>query len=85
MQKSNFEGSQSQFCIFFSLQFRNRSGSQQYCGIAEVWTKIADAHLLIFVTIYYQIYLELLDHQNINIGLENFEKYWTIGYRIKNS
>jgi hypothetical protein len=30
---------------FFSPQFRNRIGSPQYCGIAEVRTKIADAHL----------------------------------------
>jgi hypothetical protein len=30
---------------FFSPQFRNRFGSPQYCGIAEVRTKIADAHL----------------------------------------
>jgi hypothetical protein len=31
---------------FFSPQFRNRFGCPQYCGIAEVRTKIADAHLL---------------------------------------
>jgi hypothetical protein len=30
---------------FFSPQFRNQFGSPQYCGIAEVRTKIADAHL----------------------------------------
>ncbi len=30
---------------FFSPQFRNRFGCPQYCGIAEVRTKIADAHL----------------------------------------
>jgi hypothetical protein len=30
---------------FFSLQFRNRFGCLQYCGIAEVRTKIVDAHL----------------------------------------
>jgi hypothetical protein len=30
---------------FFSPQFRNLFGSPQYCGIAEVRTKIADAHL----------------------------------------
>ncbi len=30
---------------FFSPQFRNRFGYPQYCGVAEVRTKIADAHL----------------------------------------
>ncbi len=30
---------------FFSPQFRNQFSSPQYCGIAEVRTKIADAHL----------------------------------------
>jgi hypothetical protein len=30
---------------FFSPQFRNQIGSLQYCGIVEVRTKIADAHL----------------------------------------
>ncbi len=30
---------------FFSPQFRNGFGSPQYCGIAELRTKIADAHL----------------------------------------
>jgi hypothetical protein len=30
---------------FFSPQFRNRFGCPQYCGIAEVRTKIADAYL----------------------------------------
>jgi hypothetical protein len=30
---------------FFSPQFRNRFGCPQNCGIAEVRTKIADAHL----------------------------------------
>jgi hypothetical protein len=30
---------------FFSPQFRNRFGCPQYCGIAVVRTKIADAHL----------------------------------------
>ncbi len=43
LRKSNFEVSQSQFRNFFSPQFRNRFGCPQYCGIAEVRTKIADA------------------------------------------
>jgi hypothetical protein len=30
---------------FFSPQFRNRFGCPQYCGIAEVRPKIADAQL----------------------------------------
>ncbi len=30
---------------FFSPQFRNCFGCPQYCGIAEVRTKIADAYL----------------------------------------
>jgi hypothetical protein len=45
LRKSDFEGPQLQFRNFFSPQFRNRIGSPQYCGIAEVRTKIADAHL----------------------------------------
>ncbi len=45
LQKSNFEGPQLQFRNFFSPQFRNQFGCPQYCGIAEVRTKIADAHL----------------------------------------
>jgi hypothetical protein len=36
---------------FFSPQFRNRFGCPQYCGIAEVRTKIADAHLCLFHTV----------------------------------
>ncbi len=36
---------------FFSPQFRNRFGSPQYCGIAEVRTKIADAHLCFLLTL----------------------------------
>ncbi len=36
---------------FFSPQFRNRFGSPQYCGIADVRTKIADAHLCKYVQI----------------------------------
>jgi hypothetical protein len=30
---------------FFSPQFRNQIACPQYCGIVEVRTKIADAHL----------------------------------------
>jgi hypothetical protein len=46
LRKSNFEGPQWQFRDFFySPQFRNRFANPQYCGIAEVRTKIADAHL----------------------------------------
>jgi hypothetical protein len=33
------------FATFFSPQFRNHFGCPQYCGIAEMGTKIADAHL----------------------------------------
>ncbi len=36
------------FATFFSPQFRNQFGCPQYCGIAEVRTKIADAHLCLF-------------------------------------
>jgi hypothetical protein len=45
LRKPNFEGPQSQFRNFFSPQFRNRFGFPQYCGIAEVRTKIADTYL----------------------------------------
>ncbi len=45
LRKSNFEGLQSQFRNFFSPQFCNHFGCPQYRGIAEVRTKIVDAHL----------------------------------------
>ncbi len=45
LQKTIFEDPQSQFHNFFSPQFWNQCGCPQYCGIAEVQTKIVDAHL----------------------------------------
>ena len=36
LQKSNFEGPQSQFRNFFSSQLRNRFGCPQYCGVADL-------------------------------------------------
>jgi hypothetical protein len=49
LRKSDFEGPQSQFHNFFSLQFHNQFGCPQYCGIADMPSKIADAHLWCFI------------------------------------
>jgi hypothetical protein len=66
LRKSKFEGPQSQFRNFFSPQVRNRFGSPQYCGIAEVQTKIADAHLWLTVSLTTPVSLRQLNVRKIN-------------------
>jgi hypothetical protein len=49
--QSNLKDRNQNSALFFSPQFRNRFGSPQYCGTAEVRTKIADAHLVVHTDI----------------------------------
>jgi hypothetical protein len=64
LQKSNFEGRNCSSATFFSLEFCNRfSGGQQYCRIAEVQTKLADAPLWCTVV---QMHVDKISYYFIN-------------------